>query len=99
MCVLSLQGAFAGVAYQARVIAHLVHDGVAGINAQGAANAFILQSIPYIDTRGANLHTQVTPNAITKSLGIVVGIAFAGTAGFAALRIVRNYQRVLIEHD
>src|SRR5690606_26598531 len=65
----------------------LVHYGVAGIDASGAAHTFHLQTIADIDARGAYLHAQVAVYAIAHRL---LGAFLPMSAGFATAMVVRN---------
>ncbi|MNJ55318.1 hypothetical protein D3C77_508020 [compost metagenome] len=87
-----------GIADQTFGVVHLVHDGVAGIDASGAANAFDLQTIANVDAGRTNLDTHCAVDAITQALGLVVDVLFARTAGFTTTGVVGNDQGVLVEH-
>ncbi|MNZ66870.1 hypothetical protein D3C78_851030 [compost metagenome] len=87
-----------GVADQAFGVVHLVHDGVAGIDAGGAADALDLQAVTDVDAGRAHLYAHGAVDAVTQALGLVVEVFLARAAGFAAARIVGNDQGVLVEH-
>lgn len=59
-----LNGMFRRVADQALGVAHFVHHLVTGIDAGGAAYAFILQAVANVDSGWADLNTDFTVNAI-----------------------------------
>ena len=60
--------------HQATRIAHFVHHGVAHIGTGAAANALILQTLAYVDARGADLYTQSAIYAGTQMERIQIGI-------------------------
>ena len=78
---------------------HLVHHTVASIHAQAAANALVLQAVANVDAHGADLHAQGAVDAIAQRRGGGAALAFAAHAArFAALAVVGDDQRVLVQH-
>jgi hypothetical protein len=64
------QVVFGGVADQAARVLHLVHDGVAGIDAGGATDAFDLQAVADIDAGRADLDAHGAVDAVTQALAL-----------------------------
>ena len=87
-----------GQAHQAARVLHFVHHGVAGVDTQAAANAVVLHAVADVDTHGADLHTQAAVDAVPQALGLVVGAAGAGRAGFTTATVVGHHQGVLVDH-
>ena len=77
---------------------HLVHHAVAGVNAQPAADAFVLQAITDVDAHGADLHAQLAVDAVAQALGARIHALGARATAFAARGVVGDDQRVLVEH-
>ena len=91
-------GILRGQADQAAWILHLVHHGVAGVYAQAAANALVLQPVADVDTHGADLHAELAVDAVAQTFGLVVNALLARTAPLAALCVVADDHGVLVEH-
>ena len=53
------------ISNQTRLIVHLGHDLVTGINTETATDAFVLQALADIDTRWADLYADLTVDTIT----------------------------------
>ena len=70
-----LQGILRGVAYEAARVPHLVHHRVAHIDAGGAADAFVLQTLPDVDAGRADLYTQRAVDTRTQIQRRQVGLA------------------------
>src|SRR5690606_40325099 len=87
-----------GVADQAPRVAHAVHHLVAAVYARGAADAFVLQALADVDAGRAHVHADLAIDAITHAERLRVGLARARPARLAALGIVGDDQRVLVEH-
>ena len=87
-----------GVADQAARVLHLVHHAVADVDAGGAADALVLQALADVDAGRADLHAQVAVDAVAQLGGLQVGLAPARAARLAALGVVADDQRVLVEH-
>src|SRR5690606_22180378 len=88
-----------GVTNETSGVVHLVHDFVTGINAQGTANAFVLQAIPDVDAGGAHLNALFAVNAIAQAqLGRLHSL-LAVAPGLTPVRIVRHHSGIGIEHD
>ena len=79
-------------------VAHLVHHLVAAVDARGAADALVLQSVADIDTGRARLHADAAIDAGAETHRLRVGGFTARAARLAALGIVGDHQRVRIEH-
>src|SRR5210317_1924021 len=72
----------------------LIHYGVAGVDALGAADAFVLQTVSDINARGAYLNAEAAVHAVP---GAFRG-ALLGTPRFAPGRVVGNDERIWVEH-
>src|SRR6185436_12100477 len=71
---------------------------VADVDAAGAADALVLQSVADVDARGAHVHAQAAIDARPQRQRGRVGLARARSARLAAGRVVADDQRVLVEH-
>src|SRR5690606_3407106 len=69
-----------GIAYQPRIVAHLAHDLVTGVDTGAAPYAHILQAIAYIDAGRAYLHAKAAIHAVAHSGLFVVDLARASAA-------------------
>ena len=78
------------VAHQALRQPGLRHDVVAGVDAGGAADALVLQPVPDVDASGADLDADAAVHAIA--------LAESLAAGLAAIAVIRDDERVLVEH-
>ena len=67
-------------------------------NAQGQIENIYLLTIADVDARGAHLHAQGAIDAITQAQGARITAFLAWPRGFAATRVVRHGQGVLVEH-
>jgi len=67
------QVGFRVVAHQATRETHLVHDGVAGVDAQSAGDALVLKAIADVDTGRTNLHAEVAVDAVAVSQCLALG--------------------------
>ncbi|MNM88775.1 hypothetical protein D3C81_1009980 [compost metagenome] len=88
-----------GIADQAFGVVHLIHDGVTGVDAGGAADAFDLQAVTDVDAGRANLDAHGAVDAVTQAFGLVIEVFLAWATGFAATWVVGNDQGVFVEHD
>src|SRR5690606_30798960 len=96
--LLSREIVFGGVADQPARVVHLVHDGVACVDAGGTADALDLQAVTDVDAGRADLNAHGAIDAVAETHGFVVGVLLARAALFAAARIVGDDQGVLVEH-
>ena len=96
--IVFFQRAFGGVADEAARIAHFVHDVVAGIDAGGAADAFVLQAVADVDAHRAHLHAHGAVDAVAQIGVFALHVFLACPARLAACRVVGNNQRVAVEH-
>ena len=92
------QAVLRGVADQPARVVHLVHHAVADVDAGGAADAFVLQALADVDAGRADLHAQPAVDAVAQAQRLAVGLARARAARLAALGVVADDQRVLVEH-
>ena len=79
-------------------IVHLVHDGIAGVDAGGAGDALVLQPVADVDAGRTNLHAQGAVDAIAEAEFLRVRRTLAAAARLAALLVIGNDQRVFVEH-
>ena len=101
MTFLAFQRVLGGVANKSSGVAHFIHYAIAGIDTGGAGNAFVLQPVADIDAGRADLDTQLAVDTVTQARFSDLGMAerfLAVAAGFAAGVVVRNDQRIAIEH-
>ena len=89
---------FGGVADEAARVAHFVHHAVAGVDAGGAADAFVLQAVADVDAHGADLHAQGAVDAFAQALRLVVGFFGACAARLATGGVVGDDEGVFVEH-
>ena len=95
---LALKGILRGVAHESPVVTHLVHDLVADVNARSTADALVLEPVAYVDAGGANLYAKAAVDAVSETGGCRVGASLPGTPRLTAFFIVRDDQRVPVEH-
>ena len=81
---LAMQAVLGRIAHEAARIIHLVHDGIAGVDAGGAGDALVLQPLANIDTGRAHLHTELAVDAIAESCRFVVDGTLATAARLTA---------------
>src|SRR5690606_7088164 len=86
------------VADEAARVAHLVHDGVAGVDARRTRDALVLQALADVDPRRADLNAPRAVDAVTEPGRLRIRSAAARSARLAALCVVRDDQRVTVEH-
>ena len=94
----SFQSVFGGIANQAPLITHTIHDVVADIYTGAAGNAFILQPVTDINTYRADMDAVIAVDTIAQSFCLIVGALFTLTAILAADIIIGDYQCVLVKH-
>src|SRR3989344_1888221 len=87
-----------GVMDQAARRPDLVHDRVADVDARGAADALVLQALPDVDARRADLHAQGAVDAVALVQGLGIGTALARATGLTALGVVADDEGVAVEH-
>ena len=95
---LAVQRVLGTVANQAAVVAHLVHNRIAGVDAGGTGDALVLEAVPDVDAGGADLHAHRAVDTVTEALSLVIDAALAAAPRFAACLVVGDDQRVLVEH-
>jgi len=85
---------FRSEADQALRRAYPVHDLIAGIDAESAVDALVLQAIANIDAGRTNLDADAAIDAVAG-----IGGRMPGAARFAALPVVARVGRRRVEHD
>ena len=76
----------------------LIHHVVAGVNAGGAGNAFLLQSIADINTGRADLYAHGAIHTETERFRVLAILFFQAVAWLAAFGVVGNDEGVAVEH-
>src|SRR5579872_4616166 len=93
-----VQGVLGCIPDQPHGIAHLLHDGVTGIDAGCTGNALQLQAVADVDPGRAYLDAPGAVHAVSLRLVGSFRTTAPRSAWLASLGIVGNDQRVAIEH-
>src|SRR5690606_14612681 len=89
---------FGGIADQAPLVAHLVHDLVTGIDTCGTLDTFELQAVADVDAGGADLYGHGAVDAVTQTQLGGNNPLLTRHPGFAAVVIVGQQHGVFVEH-
>src|SRR5690606_31447886 len=89
---------FGGVADQATVVTHLVHDVHTGVDTGRALDAFVLQAVADVDPGGADLYAHRAIDAIAQAQLGGFDALLARATVFAAMIVIGHHHGVLVEH-